>query len=347
MKGYVIFCSNGTKVSVASNHQYVVYGKLLPGQEYTFSVLAWNSVGRGPVSDQSRVFKTMTSVAEPPEMPECSNPTQTAMTVSWTEPYDNGEPIIGYIIARRAGSIGDFGHEVFQTKEELRAEWVEWGGGGGGGGGSGGDGGDDGLGGGSGGGNVDDEQDAAREGKGDTGGTASAPAPRDGLGSRWHFKVNGLVARNLYQFKIAAVNENGRGPLSEENKPFASLDAEPPHAPPTAPNVGGVRPGVVTLSWSVPYDCGSYINGYVVKWKDADPKAKEWLGEMHVKKTAFKECVVEDLEPSQDYVFKVAAVNELGVGQYSKETPVTHIPSQIEYLLEQAREKDIKMDGMM
>ena len=164
------------------------------------------------------------------------------------------------------------------------------------------------------------------------------------MGSRWNFRVTDLVARNLYQFKVAAVNKNGRGPLSDENKPFASLDAEPPHAPPTAPAVGAVRPGVVTLSWSVPYDCGSYINGYVVKWKESGAQVKEWLGEMHVKKTAFKECVVEDLEPSKDYVFKVAAVNELGVGTYSRETAVIHVPSQIEYLLEQAREKDIKLD---
>lgn len=103
-----------------------VYDKLLPGQEYSFSVLAWNGVGRGPVSDQSEIFKTMTSVPEPPETPECSGPTQTAMTLSWTEPYDNGEPIVGYIIARRAGSIGDFGHEVYQTKEQLWSMWSQW-----------------------------------------------------------------------------------------------------------------------------------------------------------------------------------------------------------------------------
>lgn len=77
--------------------------RLEKGREYIVRVRAENKIGIGaPLESPPTIAKHMFNPPGPPGLPECSDITENAVTVSWSLPdYDGGSPISGYVVERR------------------------------------------------------------------------------------------------------------------------------------------------------------------------------------------------------------------------------------------------------
>uniref|UniRef100_A0A7N8YP90 non-specific serine/threonine protein kinase n=1 Tax=Mastacembelus armatus TaxID=205130 RepID=A0A7N8YP90_9TELE len=77
--------------------------RLEKGREYIVRVRAENKIGIGAgLESPPTIAKHMFNPPGPPGLPECSDITENAVTLTWTLPeYDGGSPISGYVIERR------------------------------------------------------------------------------------------------------------------------------------------------------------------------------------------------------------------------------------------------------
>ena len=70
-----------------------VVSELLPGQKYTFRVVAHNSLGMSPPSSNVEVT-TLSSAPGAPLPPTFSKATPTSVHIKWSSPArDNGMPV--------------------------------------------------------------------------------------------------------------------------------------------------------------------------------------------------------------------------------------------------------------
>jgi large repetitive protein len=144
----------------------------------------------------------------------------------------------------------------------------------------------------------------------------------DGVSTDTSLTVGGLTNGDVYWFRVAAANQFGAGPAS------STMQATPVWMPAvpgeltalTAP-AEGVRSGEAQLSWSVPTDNGLEISDYVIEWSlDGDT----WTAVDDGVSTATT-STVGGLIDGTEYLFRVAAVNALGQGQWSLQTPATPV----------------------
>ncbi|CAH3837456.1 unnamed protein product [Pieris brassicae] len=124
-------------------------------------------------------------------------------------------------------------------------------------------------------------------------------------GTETTYVVESLTPFTPYFFRVCATNAAGRGPWS------GMKDALTPRAPPAAPT--GIRhestADSLHLFWRVPACHGAEILSYRVK---VGEEAFESEG-------STPEQLVEGLEPNTVYGVRVAALNELGLGEWSEE----------------------------
>lgn len=87
------------------------------------------------------------------------------------------------------------------------------------------------------------------------------------------------------------------------------------------PAVSVTEPGTVTLSWNVPPGLGDLpLTGYILQSKsnlDVSWEPVQVLGHDLLNERSLK---VTDLEPNREYIFRMAARNLLGLGEYSDQT---------------------------
>ncbi len=90
-------------VSSGSTSTKAKIPRLEKGREYIVRVRAENKIGFGAgLETPPTIAKHMFDPPGPPGQPTCSDITENAVTVSWTEPAtDGGSPVSGYIVERR------------------------------------------------------------------------------------------------------------------------------------------------------------------------------------------------------------------------------------------------------
>lgn len=122
-------------------------------------------------------------------------------------------------------------------------------------------------------------------------------------------EVTGLTGGEVASFRVAAVNEIGRGAWSD----VVSATPEPRVVVPGAPEAVTATAGIekVSLAWSAPAeDGGAAVSGYVVQRETAD-------GWVEVGTPADTALEVTGLTAGTPVTFRVAAVNEAGRGAWS------------------------------
>uniref|UniRef100_A0A671PB09 Myomesin-2-like n=1 Tax=Sinocyclocheilus anshuiensis TaxID=1608454 RepID=A0A671PB09_9TELE len=136
------------------------------------------------------------------------------------------------------------------------------------------------------------------------------------------YPVQGLFEGHSYYFRVRAINSRGIGRPSRMSEPIASLDPtefERLHGVPSAPGqVIATRETdtSVLIQWAPPKDPNNLIGYYI----DSCVKgSKDWTSANHKphKQTRF---VVHGLTTGETYVFRVQAINELGLSDESQES---------------------------
>jgi titin len=328
---------------------------LTNGTEYDFKVAAVNAIGVGPWSEPASATPDE-SLAKTPEAPVVTaTPGNAQVGLRWTVPADNGSAITSYVIWYR--EQGTAAWTVVETDNDLnlytvtgltngmtyefKVAAVN------------------GIGLGKESAVVTATPDAklgsapaaptnlkATAGNTEVGLTWTAPADngtpvtnyvvayKPTAGTTWktvdtesdltRATIRGLTNGTSYDFKVAAVNAIGVGPWSAVVS--ATPDANAAKTP-AAPTNLKATPGnaVVGLTWTAPADNGSAIVSYAVSYKLAT--AATWhTVETGSNATAY---TVKDLTNDQEYEFKVAAINGIGLGLYSdvaKATPKASLP---------------------
>lgn len=150
----------------------------------------------------------------------------------------------------------------------------------------------------------------------------------DGLSSALTYTVPGLINGVSYQFRMRALNV--KGPAAAWS---ASSAAVIPATVPNAPTGLTVSPGInqVTLSWTAPTSNGGLaITDYVIQKKlDGQDNSSFTNAADTVKATVG--AVITGLNNGSRYIFRVAAINARGTGEYSANSAVVvpfNVPGQ-------------------
>ena len=118
----------------------------------------------------------------------------------------------------------------------------------------------------------------------------------------------------MYTFRVAAVNDVGQGDWSGEASGNPAVAPDAPTGVEVA--ISGDVGDALVVSWTAPEDSGSSdVTGYVVQWKsgDDDYSADNESSEDGTSAT------IEGLTKGTVYTFRVAAVNDVGQGDWSGE----------------------------
>jgi hypothetical protein len=147
----------------------------------------------------------------------------------------------------------------------------------------------------------------------------------DGTNKATTATVTGLSDDTTYAFRVAAVNYIGTGPYSTASSPV-STNALP--GPPSAVS-GTPGNGEVALSWTgPPSNGGANITDYAVQYSSNSGSTWTTFGDAT---SATPSATVTGLANGTAYVFRVAAITEVGTGAYSTAsasvTPTGTVPN--------------------
>lgn len=128
--------------------------------------------------------------------------------------------------------------------------------------------------------------------------------------SKTSFKIDGLMEGMLYYFRVLPENIYGIGEPCET--PDVILVCEVP-LPPHKLEVIDVTKTTVTLGWEKPeHDGGSRLTGYVIE--ACKFGTDKWLKVATLQTTAF-EHTIEKLNESEQYLFRIRAINSRGASE--------------------------------
>uniref|UniRef100_A0AAX7T308 Titin n=1 Tax=Astatotilapia calliptera TaxID=8154 RepID=A0AAX7T308_ASTCA len=124
------------------------------------------------------------------------------------------------------------------------------------------------------------------------------------------FKIVNLEEGIGYEFRVYAENIVGIGRCSKVSESFVARD---PCDPPGTPEAVSISKNQIRIQWTKPqYDGGSKVNGYIVERKDLASPDGRWV---RLTDAQFK---VTGLSTDHFYEFRVAAENEVGMGDFSE-----------------------------
>jgi hypothetical protein len=132
--------------------------------------------------------------------------------------------------------------------------------------------------------------------------------------------VAGLVNGTSYRFRVAPVNLAGAGPFTETTTAVVPAPVAP-GAPTTL--VVTAAEERATASWAAPVtDGGSVITGYTIQY--STDGGATWTVASSVS-AAVRTSTVTGLAGGRSHIFRVAAVNAIGTGQFATAAPVTPV----------------------
>ncbi|UJR23285.1 hypothetical protein I4U23_026301 [Adineta vaga] len=133
-----------------------------------------------------------------------------------------------------------------------------------------------------------------------------------------------LIEGSIYDFRVAAVNEEGQGPYS---RPSESVTIKDPYDVPTQPgpiDIHELTDTSCTLTWKPPIrDNGSPIIEYILEQRfKSDPSFTRVETA-----TPITECIhkLDELLTNGEYEFRIAARNQAGQSAYSQTDRAIHI----------------------
>lgn len=125
--------------------------------------------------------------------------------------------------------------------------------------------------------------------------------------SKTSYKIDGLMEGMLYYFRVLPENIYGIGEPCET--PDITLVCEVP-LPPHKLEVVDVTKSTVTLGWEKPeHDGGSRLTGYVIE--ACKFGTDKWM-KVATLKTTDLEHTIEKLNESEQYLFRIKAINSRG-----------------------------------
>ncbi|XP_025025739.1 immunoglobulin-like and fibronectin type III domain-containing protein 1 isoform X2 [Python bivittatus] len=132
-------------------------------------------------------------------------------------------------------------------------------------------------------------------------------------GSCTIFTTNKVEHDTSYYFRVKAVNSLGTSEALESDEVMAAAKASP--SPPAPPKIINANKDAITISWSAPHKIGnSRILGYTVEKRKKGSNI--WTSVTALPITDRK-YTVNDLKEGLQYEFRVAAINNAGVGEAS------------------------------
>ncbi|XP_066264227.1 titin-like [Branchiostoma lanceolatum] len=136
------------------------------------------------------------------------------------------------------------------------------------------------------------------------------------------FRVLDLEEGLEYECRISAVNAAGVGKPSAPTLPITAQDPVDKPGPPGPPEVEDTTRHSISLTWTKPTSDGrSKIIGYVLEMQPVG--TEEWT-KVHTTSTIkLLSYVVDELTENKEYVFRVSAVNAVGVSEPSASTAPT------------------------
>lgn len=130
-----------------------------------------------------------------------------------------------------------------------------------------------------------------------------------------YHKVTNLLPGDEYIFRVRAVNKYGVGDYLESEPVIARNPYKPPSAPGT-PEASMITKDSMVLSWTAPeQNGGAEIHGYHLEKRDKDSVRWTKCNRQKLTDTHFK---VTGLITDHFYEFRVAAENEVGMGDFSE-----------------------------
>ncbi|CAJ0919508.1 unnamed protein product, partial [Ranitomeya imitator] len=130
-----------------------------------------------------------------------------------------------------------------------------------------------------------------------------------------------LKENTIYEFQVAACNIAGVGTPSQPSKPFKCEEwtiAVP--GPPHELTLSEVRSSSMVLLWKTPVYTGrTPVTGFYVDIKEANAPEETWKG-VNEKPTSNTYIKIQNLKEGVQYVLRVRAVNQAGVGKISDVT---------------------------
>jgi hypothetical protein len=265
-----------------------VFDGLKPGKKYSFQLCAFNQIGPSTWSPWSEPTSTLTALPKVPERPTVLEATIIAVTLRCVEPDNAGKIISTVVVQRRELRPGG-----------VKSEWAN---------------------------------------------KMRFPPNPGGTGVACIFTISSLKPYTVYQFRCAAINAHGQSDWSLPSFRIRTCKAQSPAAP-QHPRISEVHPASVHLIWIMPDHKGSPIIGHTLELKRLrreQPKmamtrlSQEAMfldtHEMPRTTTMDRETdgivssldigyrnkyEAENLEPSAKYIFRVAAYNGEGQGDWS------------------------------
>lgn len=130
-----------------------------------------------------------------------------------------------------------------------------------------------------------------------------------------YHKVTNLLPGDEYIFRVRAVNKYGIGDYLESEPIIARNPYKPPSAPGT-PEASLITKDSIVLSWTAPEQTGgAEIEGYHLEKRDKDSVRWTKCNRQKLTDAQFK---VTGLSTDHFYEFRVAAENEVGMGDFSE-----------------------------
>lgn len=128
----------------------------------------------------------------------------------------------------------------------------------------------------------------------------------------------------IYDFRVAAVNEEGQGPYG---RPSESVTIKDPYDVPSQPgpiDINDLTDTSCVLNWKPPIrDNGSAVIEYIIEKRlKSDPTFERVITSVPVTDCYYR---VEDLTTNAEYEFRISARNQAGFSPYSQTDRPVHI----------------------